>query len=67
MRLFHPLDFMLASPVESAEEALERFSPVASPVEAQIEDKYDGVRAQIHWAIRSSLAAWPCFRDPARI
>jgi DNA ligase-1 len=27
MRLFHPLGFMLASPVDSVEEALERFSP----------------------------------------
>ena len=27
MRLFHPLGFMLASPVETAEEAVERFTP----------------------------------------
>ena len=27
MRLFHPLGFMLASPVESAEEAIDRFTP----------------------------------------
>ena len=26
MKLFHPLGFMLASPVETVEEALERFS-----------------------------------------
>jgi len=42
MRLFHPLGFMLASPVESAEESLSYFS------EAEIEDKYDGIRAQVH-------------------
>ena len=56
MKLFHPLGFMLASPVETVEEALQRFSTevaeegLAGPVikEAQLEDKYDGVRAQIH-------------------
>jgi ATP-dependent DNA ligase I len=56
MKLFHPLGFMLASPVETVEEALQRFSTevaeegLVGPVikEAQLEDKYDGVRAQIH-------------------
>jgi len=42
MRLFHPLGFMLASPVESTEEGLSYFS------EAAVEDKYDGIRAQAH-------------------
>jgi len=42
MRLFHPLGFMLASPVESAEEGLGYFA------EAVVEDKYDGIRAQAH-------------------
>jgi ATP-dependent DNA ligase len=42
MRLFHPLGFMLASPVESADEALSYFP------EAAVEDKYDGIRAQAH-------------------
>jgi DNA ligase-1 len=42
MRLFHPLGFMLASPVESAEEGLTYFA------EAEVEDKYDGIRAQAH-------------------
>ena len=46
LRLFHPLGFMLASPVETVEEALQRFGPLIQ--EAQFEDKYDGVRAQIH-------------------
>ncbi len=100
MRLFHPLGFMLASPVETPEEAVERFTEkpakvvvakgkkgksepwmeheevdvtttasatagpstraariaqddsvlVAQPtgVEAFLEDKYDGMRAQVH-------------------
>jgi DNA ligase 1 len=42
MRLFHPLDFMLASPVESPEQALSYFENVA------VEDKYDGIRAHAH-------------------
>jgi DNA ligase I, ATP-dependent (dnl1) len=42
MRLFHPLGFMLASPAESAEDALGYFQ------NAWVEDKYDGIRAQIH-------------------
>ena len=77
MKLFHPLGFMLASPVDSVEEALARFAqeiaaeaegtsvgtenppPVPTPStraanleaiihEAQMEDKYDGIRAQLH-------------------
>jgi DNA ligase-1 len=44
MRLFHPLGFMLASPAESAEEALSYFE------QAAVEDKYDGIRAQAHCA-----------------
>ncbi len=93
MRLFHPLGFMLASPVDSPEEAVARFTEKAvkvvkvkakpkkkkasereeeepapedvsmtadagestlttagetRPVEAFLEDKYDGMRAQVH-------------------
>ena len=76
MSLFHPLGFMLASPVASVEEALERFAieiaaehagvsealpsnehgtvpafsenSMTAIREAQIEDKYDGIRAQLH-------------------
>ncbi len=98
MRLFHPLGFMLASPVETPEEAVERFTPkppkvekpkaakkvrrkkgepeevaeefvdlpvmeaiepavvveasegiaVGVEVQAYLEDKYDGMRAQLH-------------------
>lgn len=42
MRLFHPLGFMLASPAQSADEALSYFENVL------VEDKYDGIRAQAH-------------------
>jgi DNA ligase-1 len=42
MRLFHPIDFMLASPTESADEALSYFE------NAQVENKYDGIRAHAH-------------------
>jgi DNA ligase 1 len=42
LRLFRPIDFMLASPVESSEEALSYFQ------NASVEDKYDGIRAQAH-------------------
>ena len=42
MRLFHPLGFMLASPVASPEEGLSYFTHAA------VEDKYDGIRAQAH-------------------
>jgi DNA ligase-1 len=76
MRLFHALGFMLASPVATVEEAIERFSEeiaaehsgvsevlpeenrISAPLEktrpqqalreAQLEDKYDGMRAQLH-------------------
>lgn len=43
LRLFTPLASMLASPVETAEEAMEYF-----PEGALVEDKYDGIRAQAH-------------------
>lgn len=42
-RLFHPLGFMLAMPADTAAEAIAGF-----PVGALIEDKYDGIRAQVH-------------------
>jgi DNA ligase-1 len=61
MTLFHPLGFMLASPVDTPEEAVARFtanSKAASEegttqhgpaqIEAFLEDKYDGMRAQLH-------------------
>lgn len=43
-RMFHALGFMLATPLENAEEAAKRFAGTA----ALVEDKYDGMRAQVH-------------------
>ena len=42
MKLFHPIGFMLASPATDTDEAFRYFE------QAQVEDKYDGVRAQAH-------------------
>jgi len=42
LRLFHPIGFMLASPAQDAAEALSYFPRGA------VEDKYDGIRAQVH-------------------
>jgi ATP-dependent DNA ligase len=43
LTLFHPLKFMLASPAEDADEIIARLGP-----EVWVEDKYDGIRAQLH-------------------
>ncbi|GLC24474.1 ATP-dependent DNA ligase [Roseisolibacter agri] len=43
LALFHPLGFMLAQPLETAEEIA-----AALPAPFAIEDKYDGIRAQAH-------------------
>jgi DNA ligase-1 len=43
LRLLHPIKFMLASPAESAAEILARLGPAV-----WVEDKYDGIRAQLH-------------------
>ncbi|MGA9720654.1 MAG: ATP-dependent DNA ligase, partial [Acidobacteriaceae bacterium] len=80
MRLFHPLGFMLASPVDSVPEAMARFAeeiraerkgkggaqpapeveepekehatseppPANLLVEAHVQDKFDGIRCQVH-------------------
>src|SRR5205085_1444296 len=45
MRLFHPIGAMLASPTDNAADALSYFPDVT---QLQIEDKYDGIRAQVH-------------------
>jgi DNA ligase 1 len=45
MRLFHPIKFMLASPIENLTEISQRMSG-----EFAVEDKYDGIRAQVHLA-----------------
>ncbi|MES2221221.1 MAG: ATP-dependent DNA ligase [Acidobacteriota bacterium] len=57
-KMFHPLGFMLATPAANAEEAYARFAADDVPGQtarasqseptAQIEDKYDGMRAQVH-------------------
>ncbi len=41
--LFHPIKFMLASPAEDAAEIVKRLG-----VPVWVEDKYDGIRAQLH-------------------
>src|SRR5687768_10673297 len=43
LAVFHPIKFMLASPAEDAAEILRRLGP-----EVWVEDKYDGIRAQLH-------------------
>ncbi len=43
LALFHPLKFMLASPAEDAAEIVRRLG-----AEVWVEDKYDGIRAQLH-------------------
>ena len=43
LALFHPLKFMLASPAENADEIVARLGP-----EVWVEDKYDGIRCQLH-------------------
>jgi DNA ligase-1 len=43
LRLLHPIKFMLASPAEDAADILARLGP-----EVWVEDKYDGIRAQLH-------------------
>ena len=43
LSLFHPLKFMLASPAEDAHEIIARLGP-----EVWVEDKYDGIRCQLH-------------------
>ena len=43
LHLFHPLRFMLASPAEDAAEIVTRLGP-----EVWTEDKYDGIRVQLH-------------------
>jgi DNA ligase-1 len=43
LRLMHPLQFMLASPEEDADAIMRRVGG-----EAWVEDKYDGIRGQLH-------------------
>lgn len=41
-RLFHPMEFMLAKPLEQLED-------IKSPADWIVEDKYDGIRSQVHY------------------
>jgi DNA ligase-1 len=43
MNLFHPMGFMLATAVDSVDEAFEEFSGGG-----HVEEKYDGIRVQVH-------------------
>lgn len=52
MRLFHPIKFMLASPVDDFAEIMQRM-----PQGFAVEDKYDGIRAQAHIAPADSAPA----------
>jgi ATP-dependent DNA ligase I len=45
MRLFHPIKFMLATPADDLTEVAEQM-----PSGFVVEDKYDGIRAQVHIA-----------------
>ncbi len=45
LALFHPIKFMLASPAEDAADIVSRLG-----VPVWVEDKYDGIRAQLHKA-----------------
>jgi len=49
MRLFHPIKFMLATPADDLTEVAKQM-----PDGFAVEDKYDGIRAQIHIAPSSS-------------
>ena len=47
VRLFHPIGFMLATPVETPDDLFdEREEPEFPPL--LVEEKYDGIRAQVH-------------------
>jgi DNA ligase 1 len=48
VRLFHPLGFMLAAPVETADDLFDKeLAEVEVPL-LLVEEKYDGIRAQVH-------------------
>jgi DNA ligase 1 len=48
VRLFHPLGFMLAAAVETAEELVEKELAQIEVPALLVEEKYDGIRAQVH-------------------
>jgi DNA ligase-1 len=48
VRLFHPLGFMLAAPVETAADLFDKEQESQKPTSLLVEEKYDGIRAQVH-------------------
>lgn len=48
VRLFHPLGFMLAVPVEIAEDLFDKRPNQEEVAALLVEEKYDGIRAQVH-------------------
>jgi len=68
-RLFHPMEFMLAKP-------LERLEDLPSPPDWIVEDKYDGIRSQAHFeeghvqifsrGMEDVTGAFPELRDALR-
>jgi ATP-dependent DNA ligase len=48
VRLFHPLGFMLAAPVETADELFDKKVADTEVSALLVEEKYDGIRAQVH-------------------
>ena len=48
VRLFHPLGFMLATPVQNADELFDEKATGVDVAALLVEEKYDGIRAQVH-------------------
>jgi DNA ligase-1 len=48
VRLFHPMGFMLAAPVESADDLFDEEPGDSDVLAMLVEEKYDGIRAQVH-------------------
>jgi DNA ligase-1 len=48
LRLFHPVQCMLASPETTATGAWARLAAGPQGIDAWVEDKFDGIRAQLH-------------------
>jgi DNA ligase-1 len=48
VRLFHPLGFMLAAPVETAADLFDKELAEKEAPALVVEEKYDGIRAQVH-------------------
>jgi DNA ligase-1 len=48
VRLFHPIGFMLAAPVETADDLFDKASNEEETGALLVEEKYDGIRAQVH-------------------